>query len=438
MKVAKVGELSTALNPRVMLRRMGWGVADQGVSSMSNFALGIIVARSLGPEGFGSFSLAFITYSFILCASRGLATDPLVVRFSHAEPGAWRRAVAASSATSVLIGLTVGLACITIGLALPPEVRGGFIALGVCLPWLLLQDTWRFAFFAAGRPAEALLNDAVWGTLQVAGLVVLLTTGHAGVASCFLVFGGTGALAAGFGLLQLRIRPRPSLVRSWLVDHKSLGPRYLVENLSIGGARQIRFMVLGAAVSLAAVGAVRGAEILMGPFLVMLSGVSQMAVPEAAHVLVRSPRRLQHFCLAVGGCGAVAAAAWGITIAALLPLGVGQALLGSLWVPASQLLLPVILGLVLGGFEIGAAAGVRALGAAPRSLKAQLISASMYLIGGVGGALVAGAWGSCWGVAVATALGAGVWWFQLRRAHAEFMMDVDVAWARSHPEGVTT
>ena len=57
--------------------RLGWGLADQAVSSITNFALGIVVARSLGPTEFGAFSLAWVTYGVALNLSRGLATDPL-------------------------------------------------------------------------------------------------------------------------------------------------------------------------------------------------------------------------------------------------------------------------------------------------------------------------------------------------------------------------
>ena len=59
------------------VRRLGWGVADQAVSSLTNFGVSIYVARTLGAVQFGAFSLAYVTYAFALNASRGLATDPL-------------------------------------------------------------------------------------------------------------------------------------------------------------------------------------------------------------------------------------------------------------------------------------------------------------------------------------------------------------------------
>ena len=68
-----------------VIRRLGWGVADQVVSSLTNFAVSIYVVHALGAVQFGAFSLAYVTYGFALNASRGLATDPLMVRFSGAD-----------------------------------------------------------------------------------------------------------------------------------------------------------------------------------------------------------------------------------------------------------------------------------------------------------------------------------------------------------------
>jgi O-antigen/teichoic acid export membrane protein len=404
-----------------VVRRLGWGVVDQGVSSLSNFAVGIVVARSLGPTGFGAFSLAYVTYSMILSATRGLATDPLLVRYSGAPSTAWRKAAGASTATATLTGIAAGAACLGVGLFLGRDVGGAFIALAVVLPGLMLQDSWRFVFFSIGRASKAVLNDVVWGTLQIVALLVLLGTGHATVVWCVLAFGGTAAIAGVFGLLQSRILPRPTRVKGWMVETRALGGRYLAENLSMGGARQLRMTVLGGVTGLAAVGEVRAAEMLMGPFLVILMGASQVAVPEASHVLANAPRRLEQFCLALGAVLAVAAGVWGAALLALSPTGLGDKLLGDVWPGASTLLVPVIIGMAMGCFSVAATAGVRALAAAPRSLRAQLANAALYAIGGGFGAVIDGAQGSCWGVALATTISAGLWWVQLRRAHREHM-----------------
>ena len=62
------------------------------------------VARSLGITEFGIFSLAWVTYGVVLNVSRGLATDPLVVRFSGGDRAAWRRAVASVRTAGDVVG----------------------------------------------------------------------------------------------------------------------------------------------------------------------------------------------------------------------------------------------------------------------------------------------------------------------------------------------
>src|SRR5881275_2314807 len=89
-------------------RRLSWGVADQAVSSLTNFAVSIYIARTLGAVQYGAFSLAYVTYGFALNASRGLATDPLLVRFSGTDIPTWRRAVTKCTGTAAIVGLTTG------------------------------------------------------------------------------------------------------------------------------------------------------------------------------------------------------------------------------------------------------------------------------------------------------------------------------------------
>ena len=93
------------------VRRMSWGLADQAVSSLTNFAVSFYVAHTLGAEKFGAFSLAYLTYAFALNASRGLATDPLMVRFSGAGVPTWRRAVASAPGPPRLSALSSASSC---------------------------------------------------------------------------------------------------------------------------------------------------------------------------------------------------------------------------------------------------------------------------------------------------------------------------------------
>ena len=418
------------------VRRLGWGVADQGISSLSNFALGLFVARSFGASNFGAFSLAYITYTVVLNAARGLATDPLVVRYSgdvssHGEAGSslrrWRRATSAAAGTALGVGIVVGAVCIVVGLVLPDSVGPVFVALGFGLPGLALQDSWRFAFFACGRGTSAFINDLFWTVLLVLVLVVMYVNGDGTAVRSMLAFGATATLAAVLGAVQARVLPRPLRSLWWLRSHRQLSVRYLVENLSISGASQLRAYVLGAVAGLAAVGYVRASEILMGPFFVLLMGISQVAVPEASRVFHRNSRHLARFCFFLGSVLAATAIVWGVTLMTVFPFGPGPALIKELWMPTAQLLPAITLTVAAASFTTAATAGLRAMGLARRSLRAQLTASAAYLIAGATGAVLAGAVGTSWGVTAALIFSALVWWHQLRSALTEHHAVAEVA-----------
>jgi O-antigen/teichoic acid export membrane protein len=396
--------------------KLTWGVADQAVSSLTNLAVAVLVARSLGTEGLGAFSIAFATYQVALNASRGLATDPLVVRYSGVDILSWRHAVARSTGMATTVGMLLGGCCGIAGLLLNDSTGAALLALGVSLPGLLLQDSWRFAFFAGARGGQAFANDLLWGLTLIPLLITLVASEPPAVHWFILAWGGSATLAAATGGIQAGVVPRLDQLRGWLRQHHDLAFRYLGENLSVSGAYQLRAYGIGAIDGLAAVGSLRAAELLLGPFNVLMMGTNMIAVPQAVQVARRSARTLRRFCVLFASVLAGAAIAWGTVLLLLLPEYLGMRLLGSSWTPASELLLPVTLSVASTGFSVGASAGLRALGAASRSLRAQLVASVTYVLGGVLGATVAGAVGAAWGTTVATTIGGAVWWWQLHRA----------------------
>lgn len=394
-----------------ILRRLSWGLVDQAVTSLVSFAVGIFVARELGAVQFGAFSLAWVTYGVCLNISRGVATDPLAVRYSGVRRSVWRAAVTRSSGLSFLVGLGTGLCCAVAGLLLGGTTGEAFVALGIVLPGLLVQDSWRFAFFASGQGGKALTSDLVWGASLVP--LLILASRDPSVTVFVLAWGGAAAVAALVSGLQASILPRVTRAKSWLSEHRDLGGRYLIENVSLSGASQLRAYGLGAIAGLAAVGDIRGAELLLGPFFIVLSGVGLVAVPEAARIVRRSVRALPKFCLLLGASQALAALLWGLALMLLLPEQIGVRLLGEVWPAASALILPATLSVMCASLSTGATAGLRALGVARRSVKVQVFASTAYAGFGITGAVLDGAVGSAWGAALATFVGAMTWWWNL-------------------------
>src|SRR5262245_19170305 len=140
--------------------RFGWGVADQLLSSATNFLLGVLVARTVSARDLGAFSVAYATFTFSLGAVRAIAAELLAVRHSALGAGGWHEGVRGSTGTALMVGILVGLGCLIAGPNIGGRFGSVFTIVGVSLPFLLVQDVSRFALVGRGRGGAAFLNDA--------------------------------------------------------------------------------------------------------------------------------------------------------------------------------------------------------------------------------------------------------------------------------------
>jgi O-antigen/teichoic acid export membrane protein len=404
---------------RQVSRRLSWGVADQAVSSITNFAVNIYIARDLGSVQYGAFALAYVTYGFVLNASRGLATDPLMVRFSGTVPPVWRRAVATCTGTAALVGLAAGAGVLGATTVMDGAARMAFLALGLTLPGLMLQDSWRFSFFALGRGSQALLNDLIWAFLLLPTLIVLRMTGHANVFWFVFAWGASATAAAAVGPLQARVLPKLPGALGWLSRQRDLGARYMAEGTAYSAAAQVRSSSITLILGLGALGYLQAATTLMGPLQVMLFGMGLVALPEAARILRHSPRHLPLFCMLLSAALTLLALAYGVALLVALPRGLGDWLLKSLWRPTYPLVLPTTIFTMGLCANVGPGTWLHALAAARQSLRAAALTSLAWLIGSLVGALAGGTLGSVRGAAIGCWVGVLVYWWQVRAALRE-------------------
>ena len=397
-------------------QRLGWGVADQAVAALTNFLLTIYIARTLGATQFGAFTLVYVTYGFANNVLRGLSIQPLLTRFSAVDLRTWRRAVAGCTGTALVVGLIAGVCAAVIGWLIGGTSGPAFIALGVVLPGLMVQDTWRYSFFALGRGRHAFINDVIWAAVQIPLLLWLTATGHGNVFWCVIAWGSGALVGAMVGMQQARVVPDLKGALPWLRQHRDLGPRYLAENAGSSAADTFRSYAVSNILSLQAVGYIQAAGTLMGPFKIVFYGLGLVTMPEAARILHRTPRRLPNFCAAVSAGLAVLALLWGAVLRVARPRGVGQLMLGDLWRPTYPLVLPTVIAVLSSCVTLGALQGLHALGAARRSLRAVLVTAAVVLACALVGAAVGGTLVSMYCYAAASWLGTLLTWRQLRQA----------------------
>jgi O-antigen/teichoic acid export membrane protein len=401
---------------RQMSRRLSWGLADQAMSTLTNYLLSIYIVRTLGAVQFGAFSLAYVTYGFAINASRGVSIEPLLIRFSGTILPTWRRATAASTGTALLVGLILGTCALATGLLVGDTTALAFVALGLTLPGLMLQDSWRYAFFALGRGHHAFINDTIWALVQIPALVLLRMTGHANVFWFVLAWGMAATAAAAIAPLQAGVVPRLTGSAGWLWRHRDLGPRYVAENTGGNASGTLQTYAVSYILGLAAVGYIQASNVLMGPMRIVFLGISLITLPEAARLLRRSPQRLPLFCAAVSAGSALLALAWGAMLLLALPGGLGHLMLGSIWRPTYPLVLPATLLLMAGCVTTGPLLGMHAMGTARRSLRAVIGTSVITLSCALVGAVTGGTLGTMRFAAAGAWLGTLLFWWQLRQA----------------------
>lgn len=383
--------------------RAGWTLADQLVASSTNALLSIVVARSVNAFEFGAFALAFLVFAFAVGLVRALVTDPLLIAHSGDEPAARRTACAQAAGASLVLGGLAGALCLA-GAVLAPEAPGRvLLVLAVVLPGLLLQDAWRRAFFAIGRPDATFVNDLVWSVLQLSCVMLLLRAGQPEVPPLVLVWGLSGALAAILGCLQIGRVPRPVQGMRWLWEQRTLGGRLGMDFLISQGVFTVALAVISATAGLTVVGAIRAAQVLLAPVQVMLLAVSSLALPLLATARAAPPRfrRLLR---------SVTTGAAGCTVLYCIPLlvvpdSVGWRLMGASWGGASSVLPLLSAQMLLIAVATGPSLGLKALARASALLRVSLIQAPILLVASVAGAELAGAPGAALGFVVAHIVG---------------------------------
>ena len=398
-----------------LFRRIGWTVGDQALSSATNFALGLVLVRSVPTESFGIFTLTFASYLVMLGITRAITSEPLLIRFANVDKGLQADAARSVTGVGLVVGAFGALVFISGSLIfMQGTPQWAFVILGLSLPGLLLQDTWRYVFFTQGRPFQAFLNDLIWAVGLLLLLVLEIVLDVISTPTALLAWGAAGGVAGAFGLVQARLVPRVRSAREWWRRQADLAPRFLGEFGAIIASSQAALFVIGAIAGLAAVGEIRAGQLLLNPLNVLFFSAGPIAIPVLARLASRPSGGELYRATISGALGlGVLAMIWGGVLLAA-PDAAGHFILGDAWSAARPLLLPLTLWMVGAGFTLGIMLGLRAVAAARESFRARLLSSPLAAIGGAVGAKVDGGRGAAWGLALASLGQATVWLFHLK------------------------
>jgi hypothetical protein len=346
-----------------------------------------------------------VAYILIAGGIRSVAGEPLLSLYADRGPRARRRIVAEMHGTALFLALMGSLVLVAASVVGQGESGAALLALAAVLPFVVVQDTWRYLFII-DRPGWALGIDMVWlvGVLLALPLVAV----GAPVGHYVLAWGISGALGAAVGVFLGWGWPGWPHPWRWLVKHRDVCGRYFTEFVVAQGVSQLSFAALAVISGAAALGAARASWVIFGPLAVIHTGLYLMLVPEGVRLKGDVSGMRRKFVLASAVSMALSSS-W-LVVVVLAPSAWGETLFSDTWTKAEALLLPMGLAVIAGGALSGGVLGLRALADARRSLRARLWSTPVLVVAPLAGALLGDATGFVLGMAVANATSAVIWW----------------------------
>ena len=269
--------------------RAGFSIADQGLISGANFAVNILLARWLAPEGYGAFAVAFSIFIFVSGFHNAMVLEPMSV----IGPSNYRDVVGRYLGATLWIQLGIGICLagiIAIGIAVarPADRQMVLALLGLALasPFILLFWFFRRACYVGTRPDLALRGSLTYAIFIAVGLVLFRRQNWLSPAAGFLIMGLASFLGSLVFLYIHRawiggalrhggaLSTRPILHEHWNYGKWVVGSAFAHW---VGGAA---YLPLVAAVGgLAQAGALKAVQNLVLPFQHTITAVGLVLLP---------------------------------------------------------------------------------------------------------------------------------------------------------------
>ncbi len=270
--------------------QINWALADQAVISGVNFLTGILLARYLGIEAFGQFTLAWMAVLFVNALQHATIIAPMMSigpKQPAAELPVYYGAVIVQQVVFSLCGFVVLFAAIEASPLVFPDwgLEGLGLPLASAAVAFQCQDFLRRYLFTRGRAAQAFVNDGIryLGQLSVLIWLFLSFPNQRESESALWVIAGTAAAAAFYGVFFVeRIAWAPGAFRATAARHWRFS-RWLAGSAVMPWVTANLFLLAaGALLGTAAVGALRAAQTLLGPCHILFQGLDNVVPARAA------------------------------------------------------------------------------------------------------------------------------------------------------------
>lgn len=270
---------------------LNWTLADQAVVSASNFLTGVIIARELGVEAFGLFSIAWLILLFVQSLQISLIISPMLSigpKTDSNQSGAYFGSLLPLQLLFSLLSAGIaGLLATYGGQLVGMNNSGTTLALPLALAVFATQlhEYGRRYAYACTQPSVALRMDLVRYAVQFALFYYTFSSDHSTVQGALYIVAlsallgmwadGTRRLTLSFEKTDIHLTTK----RHWIMS------RWLLPSALLQWTSGNAFTLAAAALlGPAPVGAMRMAQNLMGITHVFFQALDNWAPVRASHV----------------------------------------------------------------------------------------------------------------------------------------------------------
>jgi len=279
-------------------------LADQGLVSAVNFVSTILLARFLGIEDFGRFTLAWTVVLFANSLQHAATIQPMLSigpKHTESEAPAYYGAVIVQQAVVAAIAFaTVLIGTAASALAFPDWGIGSLaVPLAVATLAGQTQEFFRRYLFVRGRTIAAAVNDGTRYLSQLTLLCVVASSSSGGltVSIALWIIAAAAILGTAHGVLWLEklTWSTEGLCRT-VTRHWHMA-KWLLPSALMGWTTGQAFMITaGAVLGAATVGMLRAAQAVVGVLHILLIGMENFAPIHASQIFHRlGSEALHHY-----------------------------------------------------------------------------------------------------------------------------------------------
>ena len=290
--------------------------------SGANFALAILLARNLGLEEFGRYSIALSTMWFVMGLHWGLTISPLMSigpkQSDEARPG-WLGASFIQHCLFAVVVFVVLLAGTLATHRLAPQwgMTDYALPLACAAVATLFQEFVRNHFFSRGRTPLAFLVDAVCHIGRLGSLWVAFGMSDPDSVDVLWILAASAIASALVGAPFVdKMAWRADVIRATLIRHWNFGKWISASTILAWIAEHLFVVAAGSILGASAAGALRVAEQPLRALAVLYQGLNNIVPVYAARLFATGGMAaLRRFTQTVAALGFVPAAIVALSMA---------------------------------------------------------------------------------------------------------------------------